>query len=132
MARYAKFLIGLISLMAGAAAGFAVGDYKGYQRAFSDMINECVYGDTIEVELHLNTLKHFRTGKTKEGLEAIEARLDNQMIMFDPVTPYPLTEQTNAKVRKAIQDTKEYRSAYPRKSKHPGLDEMVLNLFKRH
>lgn len=133
MAGYWKFLIGMAAVAAGISGSYLLGDYRGYHRSFSARTNDCVYGGTLEVESHLSALKNFRAGKTAEGIETIEARLDSQLLLMDPQHQFqPLNAITLAQIQKTIQNARAYRLAHPRKSKRSGIDTLVSDLFKRN
>ncbi|MBI2070400.1 MAG: hypothetical protein HYT79_07320 [Elusimicrobia bacterium] len=128
-----KLLFGLIlGSLAGILAGTAVGGYYGFRHGMEFILNECLYGDARDIQSRVGALKHLRSGDRKQGIELLEARLDDALIMFDPNEPYPgLTQRTMAEMNKAIRESKEYRQAHPRQSNRPGIDEMVKNLFAR-
>jgi len=128
-----KLFIGLIvAFLVGGAAGLAMGGFRGFQSGMSFILNECLAKDAREVGSRVAVLGYLRAGRQDQAVEGLEAGLDDILIGFDPVEPYPgLTGQTTAALGKAITGAREYRSAYPRQSKAHVRDEMVRNLFAR-
>lgn len=120
-----------IGLIAG-VAGLAMGGYHGFSSGTSFILNECLSKDAREVEARVAVLRHSRAGRQDQAVEGLEAGLDDILVGFDPVEPYPgLTGQTTAALGKSIAVAKEYRSAHPRQSKAHARDEMVRNLLAR-
>ena len=131
MADKRKFLLGLgLVFLAGGVVGLAIGGYGGFRLGRSGIIDECLYKDARDVQTRVVILKHLRAGKTGQGIELLEAQLDDALILFDPWEPYPrLTNRTISAINKAIRESKEYRSANPRQSNRPHVDKMVTNVF---
>jgi len=96
------------------------------------MLKDWVYKDARDVQKQLVILRHLRAGEGDRAIELLEARLDDQLIPFDPWQPYPgLTGREKSEMNRTIGGAKEYRLAYPRKSSRPHVDEMVRNVFSR-
>ena len=129
-----KFLIALVlAFLVGGVVGLAAGGCGGFRFGMSFILNNCIPKDAREVVSRVAILKQLRAGKRDQAIEALEAGLNDALILFDPVTPYPgLNGNTTADIKKAISAAKEYRSAHPRQSKQRDMrDEMVRNLFSR-
>jgi len=118
--------------LGGAVVGLAIGGSAGFYYGTFQLRNDWIHKDAKDVHSQVVILKHLRRGRTDQAIELLEARLDDQLIMFDPSEPYPrLTSREINEINKAIRESKEYRSAYPRKSNRTFVDEMVRNLFSR-
>ena len=120
-----------LAFAVGLGVGAAGGGSLGFRRGMTGILDEAVYGDTQEVHILLAALKDLRAGKAPAAIESIEARLDDHLVMFDPVEPYPISSRTLDQVDATIRDAKAYRAAHPRKSKRTFVDTMVQNLFSR-
>ena len=133
MAGKGKQLIGLaLVFIVGGGLGLVIGGYWGFQRGFTTILNEALTLDAKDVRSHVATLKHFRVGEGDQAAEALEAHMDDELIMFDPSEPFPgLTAETISEINKAIDESKEYRLAYARKSNRPFVDDMVRSLFSK-
>ncbi|OGP52980.1 MAG: hypothetical protein A2Y65_05400 [Deltaproteobacteria bacterium RBG_13_52_11] len=133
MMRKRKSIVGLsLAFLVGGVVGLAIGGYGSFRLGRSGIIDECLYKDARAIQSHVVILKHLRTGKTGQGIELLEAQLDDGLILFDPWEPYPrLTDRTISEINKAIRESKEYRSANPRQSNRPFVDKMVTNVFSR-
>ena len=98
----------------------------------SFILNESLHRDAGEVQSQVAALRHLRAGETDQAIETLEAHLDDSLIIFDPVNPYPgITDQTTAEINRAIHETREYRSTNPRTSSRPHVDTMVGNILRQ-
>ena len=133
MAGRRGWIIGVVvAFLVGGVTGIAVGGLRGYQTGLSFVLNECLSKDAREVVARVAVLGHLRAGRQDQAAEALEAGMDDILVAFDPVEPYPgLTAQTTAALGKAIAEAKAYRSSHPRQSRAHARDEMVRNLFAR-
>jgi hypothetical protein len=128
----AKLWLGrLFFLVLGAAAGLAGGTYYGFKQGMTSIVDMSVSKDARWTKATIAALQDLRAGKTAAGLEEIEARLDDQLVMFDPSQPLPLSPKTAAEVDAALKDAASYRAAHPRKSSRKMVDDMVSNLLAR-
>ena len=122
----------LLLLVVGVVLGAAGGGYYGVRTGHASILNECLDKDARDVQSSVATLRHLRAGERDRALEALEANMDDALIPFDPQTPYAgLTERTSGQIDKALHEVKAYRSAHPRKSTRPHVDQMVGNLLSR-
>jgi hypothetical protein len=122
----------IMMLLLGAVVGAAAGGYGGVRYGSAWIVNECIHKDARDIQKTVVTLKHLRAGERDQAIELIEARMDDDLIMFDPHEPYPgLKDQTIAEMNKALGAAKEYRVSNPRKSNRPGVDRMVTDLLSR-
>jgi hypothetical protein len=127
-----KLVVGAATLLAGIAAGTAAGWYFGAAAGRTAILNEWIYNDARDVQAQVVVLRSLREKKADQAIELLEARLDDQLIQFDPQQPLPaLTPRETGEMRKAIVDAKDYRAGFPRQSKRKAVDEMVRNLFAR-
>ena len=128
-----KFLLGLaLAFLGGAVVGLAIGGFGGFSYGTSYKRNEFIYRDAKDVQSQVVILRHLRKEEKDQAIELLENRLDDQLVMFDPVEPFPgLTGREMSEINKGIRASKEYRLAYPRKSKRSIVDEMVRNVFLR-
>jgi len=133
MMRKRKSIVGLgLAFLVGGVVGLVIGGFVGFRSVMSRIIDECMYKDAKGIQTHVVILKHLRAGKTRQGVELLEAQLDDNLILFDPWEPYPRpTNRTISEINKAIRDAKEYRSANPRQSNRPHVDTMITNVFSR-
>lgn len=132
ISRKGLFIGFILAFLVGGAAGLAVGGYRGFQSGMSFILNDALSKDAREVESRVAVLRHLRAGRQDQAIEALEGGMDDILVGFDPVEPYPgLTGQTTAALGKAITAAKDYRSAHPRQSKAHARDEMVRSLFAR-
>lgn len=127
-----KFLLSLgLAFLGGAVVGLAIGGSVGYL-VWTQMRNEFIYKDARDVQLQVPILKHLREGERDRAIELLEARLDDQLILFDPWEPYRgLSAREISEINKAIRESKEYRLAYPRKSDRSFVDDAVRDIFSR-
>ncbi len=128
-----KLLLGLdLVFLVGAIVGLVIGGYGGARFGMSFVLDESLYKDARDVQSQVVTLKHLRAGETDRAIEALEAHLDDDLIIFDPEEPYTgITDQAISEINKAIHESREYRSANPRKSNRPHVDTMVANVLRR-
>ena len=127
-----SLLVLALAFLGGAVVGLAIGGSGGFYYGTFQLRNDWIHKDARDAQSQVVILKHLREGKRDQAIELLEARLDDQLIMFDPSEPYPrLTSRESQEINKAVRESKEYRSAYPRKSKRSIVDEMVRNLFSR-
>jgi hypothetical protein len=128
-----KLILGLgLAFLVGGVVGLAIGGYGGFRFGRSGIIDECLYKDAGAIQSYVVILKHLRAGKTGQGIELLEAQLDDDLILFDPWEPYPRpTNRTISELNKAIRESKDYRTANPRQSNRPHVDTMVTNVFSR-
>lgn len=133
MASRRKLILGFgLAFLVGGIVGLAIGGYGGFRLGRSGIIDECLYKNASAIQSHIVILKHLRAGKTGQGIELLEAQLDDDLILFDPWEPYPrFTNRTISAINRAIRESKEYRSANPRQSNRPHVDKMVTNVFSR-
>ena len=126
-----KSIVGLgLAFLVGGVVGLVIGGFVGFRSGQSRIIDECMYKDAKGIQTHVVILKHLRAGKTGQGVELLEAQLDDNLILFDPWEPYPRpTKRTISEINKAIREAKEYRAAHPRQSNRPHVDKMVTNVF---
>src|SRR6266850_3827818 len=112
----------VIGAVVGLGAGWLAGDRSGQIGLFKEFI----FREARDVQRQVVILKRLRAKESENAIEILEARLDDQLVMFDPHEPYPgLTGRESAELRKAIAAAKEYRAAFPRTSKRAFVDEMV-------
>lgn len=122
----------VLMLLLGAIVGAAAGGYGGVRYGSAWILNECIHKDARDIQKAVAALKHLRAGERDQAVELIEARMDDDLIMFDPQEPYPrLKGETIAEMNKALGEAKAYRAANPRKSSRPGVDRMVADLLSR-
>lgn len=134
MTNRSKFLWGVVvAFVVGAIVGLGIGAYGASYVTASRFINFSLSHDASGVQRFVAILKHLRAGATDQAVELLESRLDDILIvMMEPsnlryrIKPYRISQ-----VNKAFHQAKEYRSAYPRKSKRTHVDEMVANVFSR-
>jgi hypothetical protein len=122
----------LLSIVLSLAAGVIIGAYGGFRLGKSPVLNNALQKNAKDVQAHVAALKHVREGRADKALEVIEADLDDDLVLFDPWESYgPVNDQTNAEIRKAIGQARDYRAAYPRKSNRPHVDAMVGSVLKK-
>jgi hypothetical protein len=115
-----------------AIAAVLVGGYGASQLTANYLLDQQVDRDARDVRKQLSILGLLHAGDHSQAIELLEARLDDQLVLFDPQQPYAgLDEQTMANVRQAILEAKTYRLQYPRSSSRPHVDAMVNNLFNK-
>jgi hypothetical protein len=133
MAGKGKQLVGLtLAFIVVGILGLVMGGYWGFQRGVSMILNESLTWNAKAARSYVATLKQFRAGQGDQAAELLEAHLDDQLILFDPAERYPgLTAETISEINRAIDESKEYRLGYARKSNRPFVDEMVRNLFSK-
>ncbi len=126
-----KFILGLaLAFVVGIVLGLATGGYRGFCSGKSLILNQCVPRDAKAIGSRITTLKHLRAGEKDRAIELLEAELDDNLVAFDPWEPYAgLTARTISEMNKAIREAEQYRSAHPRKSNRPHVDQMVSNLL---
>ena len=119
-------LLILLGLVAGAAAGA----YGGWRQGSASVLNECLYADAKQVQTSVAALKLLRAGERPLALEALEAGVDDTIVTFD--ADYSgIQGRTNSELGRALAEVKTYRSANPRKSSRPHVDQMVGYLLSR-
>jgi hypothetical protein len=124
----AKVLLLVLGVLLGAAGG----GYFGVRSGHAVILNQCLDKDARDVQSSVVTLRHLRAGERERAVEALEARMDDALIPFDPESPYDgLTDTTTGQIDKALREVKDYRGAHPRKSSRPHVDAMVGNLLSR-
>lgn len=126
-----KLLVGAAALIAGIAAGTAAGWTYGASAGRTAILNEWIFNDARDVQAQVAVLRTLREKKADQAIEQLEARLDDQLVQFDPQQPLPLTARETGEIRKAIVAAKDYRARFPRQSTRKFVDEMVRNLFAR-
>ncbi len=128
-----KSLLSLaLVFLVGAIVGLVIGGYGGARFGMSFVLDKSLYKDARDVQSQVVTLRHLRAGETDQAIEALEAHLDDDLIIFDPEEPYTgITDQAISEINKAIHESREYRSANPRKSNRPHVDAMVANVLRR-
>ena len=128
-----NLLIYFLLFLAGSAVGFLVGGYTGTEFGISIIANGTLNKDAQDVHTHVGVLRSLRKGETSAAIEQIESYIDDSLVIFDPNEPYPgLDQRTIDKVNTAIKTTYDYRQEFPRQSSRSHVDEMVMNLFKKH
>lgn len=128
-----KALAGVLAgIIVGAVLGLVVGWGLGMERGASSIVDMSINKDARDVQSQVATLKHLRAGEIDQAIEVIEANMDDQLVMFDPVEPFSgISDSTYAEVAKALKQCKEYRAEYPRKSNRSHVDEMVKNVLEQ-
>jgi len=127
-----KLLVGAAALLGGVAVGAAAGWYYGFSSGRNTILNDWIYSDAREVQAQIVVLRRLREKKAGEAIEQLEARLDDQLVQFDPQEPFSfLTAREVGELRKAIADARDYRAVFPRQSKRKFVDDMVRSLFSR-
>ena len=127
-----KLLVGAAALLAGVAIGWLAGWYLGSTSGKNGILKEWIYNDAREAQAQVLVLRRLREKRAKEAIEVLEARLDDQLVQFDPQEPFSfLTARERGELRKAIADAKDYRTAFPRESKRKFVDDMIRSLFSR-
>lgn len=126
-----KLLAGAVGVVAGIAAGAAAGWYYGASAGRTEILNEWIYNDARDVQAQVAVLRTLRAKKADQAIEALETRLDDQLVQFDPQQPLPLGAREKGEIGKAIGEAKDYRAAFPRQSSRKFVDDMVRNLFAR-
>ena len=122
----------LLSIVLSLAAGVIMGAYGGFNLGKSPVLNDALGKNAKEIQLHVVALKHAREGQADKALEAIEADLDDDLVLLDPWEPYePITDKTKEEIHKAIRQARDYRTTFPRKSSRTYVDAMVNNVFKK-
>jgi len=113
-------------------AGFLIGGYGGSQLTATFLLNQGLDKDARAVHLQVRALHHLQDGKVPEAIELLEAKLDDDLVLFDPQTPYEgLSEKTQEEIENAITRVRHYRDKHPRKSDRPHVDDMVRKLFEK-
>lgn len=124
----AKVLLLVLGLLLGAGAG----GYFGVRSGHAMILDECLDKDARDIQRSVVALRELRAGERERALEALEARMDDALVIFDPAEPYPgVSDRTTGQIDKALREAKDYRSAHPRKSSRPHVDAMVGNLLSR-
>jgi hypothetical protein len=133
MEKRSKSLLGFaLVFFMGAIVGLVIGGYGGARYGMSFVLDECLYRDAGGVQSQVVILRHLRAGEIDQAIEVLEARLDDDLIIFDPDEPYTgISDQAISEINKAIQVSREYRSANPRKSNRPHVDTMVGNILRQ-
>lgn len=127
-------IIGLIFIfLAGCVVGAIAGGFTGYRYGMAFILNESLSSDAREVGAQISILRHLRNGEQNLAIRQLEDGLNDTLIGFDPHTPYPnLDEETVTALRHAIDEARDYRSAYPRPTGQQDFrDEMVQKIFSR-
>lgn len=128
-----NLLVYFLLVLAGSAVGFLVGGYTGTEFGISIIANGTLNKDAQDVQTHVGVLRSLRKGETNAAIEQIEFYIDDALVIFDPNEPYPgLDQRTIDKVNAAIKTAYDYRQEFPRQSSRSHVDEMVINLFKKH
>lgn len=111
----ARVLLAAAFLGGGALGGLA-GAYFGARFAFRLVLNEAIAKDARSVSALAAALTKLRGGSREKGLDAVESHLDDLLVLFDPVEPYPgLSARTQAVVEAAMREAAAYRKRHPRK-----------------
>lgn len=130
MASRKKALVSLgLAFLAGCIIGLAIGGYGGMRLMVSYFGNNWLHEQADDVLSRIVILKHVRAAEQGQAIELIETQLDDDLISIEPDTY--INDQTIAEINEAIQKAKEYRSAHPRKSNRPHVDQMVKNVFSQ-
>lgn len=133
MENRSKSLLGLaLVFLVGAIVDLVISRYGGARFGMSFVLDKSLYKDVRDVQSQVVTLRHLRAGETDQAIEVLEAHLDDVLIIIDPKEPYTgITDQALSEINKAIHESREYRSANPRKSNRPHVDTMVANVLRR-
>lgn len=125
-------LYGLL-ILGGSALGFIAGGYTGSNFGIGLILNSAINKDAHDLQSRLSALRSLRAGDVDSGVEIIEAGIDDQLVLFDPHEPYPgLDEDTQLKMKLAIESAFQYRQEFPRQSDRSHVDGMVKALFQKH
>ncbi|MFT7673570.1 MAG: hypothetical protein ACI845_001984 [Gammaproteobacteria bacterium] len=125
-------LIYAFVFLAGGIPGIMIGGYGGINLGVSLILNNSLKRDALFIETQIDVMRSLRSSEVGTALELLESRLDDRLIIFDPIDPYPnLENNTVVKVNKAIVESKEYRREFPRVSKRPSIDRLVENRLNR-
>ena len=127
-----SLLVLFLVFLAGSAAGFLVGGYTGSSFGVKLILSGTLKKDAKDAETQVIVLRSLHGGDTEQAIELLEASLDDQLVIFDPQEPYPVDDDTQARVDSAIKSARSYRGEFPRQSSRPHVDEMVRNLFDRY
>ncbi len=122
-----------VMFLAGSAVGFLIGAYSGGNFGMSLVLNNWLNQDALELNNKLDALRQLRGGETAAAIETLEASVDDTLVIFDPVEPYPgLKDVTLSAIDSAIDNAIDYRRDFPRRSSRPHVDKMIEGLFERH
>ena len=128
------FLLGTIgAFLAGGVLGLLIGGYGGYRAGVALVLNSALDRDAREVGVRIAVLDALRTGDTDRAISDIEKGMDDLLIGFDPVDPYPgVNGATIAAMDKAIDEARAYRQVHPWPAEqNQGRANMVRALFAR-
>ncbi len=123
----------LVMFLAGSAIGFLIGAYSGSQFGVGLVLNNGLQRDAKVINQQLDALEQLRAGNSEAAVEIFESGIDDSLILFDPVEPYPrLKQNTIDAIDEAVKNAFDYRRRYPRNSSRPHVDQMLDSLFQRH
>ena len=112
--------------IAGAAAGAAGGWYMGVSFLLDNWVTE----QANDVRGHIELLKILRAGNASQGIEVLEMRLDDDLVVLEP-EGYRIGPDTRKNMHGALRAAQQYRAEQPRKSKRVHVDEMVRNVLQK-
>lgn len=118
----------VLAFLAGTAAGLGLGVYGGVYFTLSHFGSEWLSAQAKDIHSRVVMLRHLRAGETAQAIELAEARLSDWLIAIQP--DERITDRTVSDINKAIDESREYRKAHPRKSR-TSADKMVENLFQQ-
>ena len=118
-----------LAFLAGCVVGLAIGGYGGMHLMVSYFGNNWLHEQADDILSRIVILKHVRATEQGRAIELLEAQLDDDLISIEP--DQYINDQTIAEINEAIQKAKEYRSAHPRTSNRPHVDQMVKNVFSQ-
>lgn len=113
-----------------ALAGFLVGGYGGSQLAARYLLNQALDRDARDIRQQVRILEHMQVGDTGKARDMLEARLDDNLVILDPVKPYEgVTKLTKTRIQEAIKEVRAYRQQFPRHSGRPHVDQTVRKIL---
>lgn len=117
----------VISLLLAFLIGGIAGAYISYHVANQYSEDSSMLSLATNAELETSALRALRAKDTEGTFKLLEAILDSKIIFLRIDDSY--SDLTNNAVRRAIQQAKDYRAQYPRKSDYPETDAKVIKVL---
>jgi hypothetical protein len=112
----------VVTFLAFLCGGIA-GAYLTYQTANYFFIDTSMLEQAVSAEIETKALQGLRENDIGGSTKLLEARLDSRVVSLGTNESY--SDETNMAIKRAIQQAREYRIKFPRKTDFPSTDAKV-------